>query len=114
VLQARKKLIEFKGLTPPASMSWMGNPDQRGCTTNIAVADKDHNIVLLTQTLGGIFGSLHVVPGTGITLNNEGIFGFLLDPVDGPNYPAPGKRIENQMGGAEPRGGYTTTGFQLH
>jgi len=67
-------------------------------TTNIAVVDKDHNMVLITQTLGDFFGSRHVVPGTGIILNNEGLF-FDFEPVNGPNYPAPGKRVENQMGG---------------
>jgi gamma-glutamyltranspeptidase/glutathione hydrolase len=67
-------------------------------TTNIAVVDKDHNMVLITQTLGDFFGCMHVVPGTGIILNNEGLF-FDFVPVDGPNYPAPGKRVENQMGG---------------
>jgi gamma-glutamyltranspeptidase len=91
---------EFPGLTPPAGISGMNpNPHVRDCTTNIAVADKDHNIVLITQTLGAGLGSMHIVPGTGITLNNEGTY-FNLDPVNGPNYPGPGKRVENQMGGA--------------
>lgn len=69
------------------------------CTTNLAVVDKDHNVVCITQTIGSAFGSMHVVPGTGITLNNEGQF-FDLEPINGPNYPEAGKRVENQMGAA--------------
>lgn len=75
-----------------------GRLDTRESTTNIAVVDKNHNVVLITQTLGSFYGSMHVVPDTGVILNNEGLF-FDFVPVDGPNYPAPGKRVENQMGG---------------
>ena len=32
----------------------------------------------------------------GIILNNEGVF-FDLDPLDGPNYPAAGKRVQHDM-----------------
>ena len=70
-----------------------------GATTNLAVVDKDHNVCCITQTLGSGFGCCHVVPGTGIILNNEGQF-FDLEPVGGPNYPGAGKRVENQMGPA--------------
>jgi len=70
-----------------------------GTTTNIAVVDKDHNICIITQTIGDWFGSFHVVPGTGIVLNNEGTF-YDLKPLNGPNYPEAGKKSEHQMGGA--------------
>jgi len=66
-------------------------------TTSIMAIDKDGNVASITQTLGGPFGSMHVVPGTGIILNNEGEY-FDLEPVNGPNYPAPGRLEENQMG----------------
>lgn len=69
-----------------------------GCTTSLAVIDKDHNVCMITQTLNNAMGSLQVVPGTGIVLNNEGNY-FSLDP-NGPNYPEAGKRNENQMGPA--------------
>jgi gamma-glutamyltranspeptidase/glutathione hydrolase len=59
--------------------------------------DKEGNVASITQTLGGAFGSMHVVPGTGIILNNEGEY-FDLEPANGPNYPAPGRLEENQMG----------------
>ena len=73
--------------------------ESEGSTTNIAVVDKDNNACLITQTLGSSLGCMHVVPGTGITLNNEGKY-FDLEPLDGPNYPAGGKKVENQMGPA--------------
>lgn len=71
----------------------------KGSTTTIAVVDKDYNVCLITQTIGDWFGSFHVVPGTGILLNNEGTF-YDLEPFNGPNYPAAGKKSEHQMGGA--------------
>lgn len=71
----------------------------RESTSNIAVIDKDHNVVLITQTIGDFMGSLNVVPGTGIILNNEGCF-YDLEPLNGPNYPQGGKKVENQMGAA--------------
>jgi gamma-glutamyltranspeptidase/glutathione hydrolase len=40
-------------------------------TTHFVVADSDGNIVSATQTLGGLFGSKIMVPGTGIWLNNS-------------------------------------------
>lgn len=70
-----------------------------GATTNLAVIDKDHNVCIITQTLGSAYGTLNVVPGTGIVLTNEGKY-FDLEPIDGPNYPEAGKRNENQMGPA--------------
>ena len=43
-----------------------------GMTTHFAVADKDGNVVSITQTLGGGFGSALAPEGTGIFLNNMG------------------------------------------
>ncbi len=68
----------------------------RGGTTHLTVVDKDRNAVAMTLTLGPSFGCMHIVPGTGIILNNEGVF-FDLDPLDGPNYPAAGKRVQHDM-----------------
>lgn len=71
----------------------------RSTTTSIAAVDKDGNVAIITQTIGAGNGSMHIVPGTGIILNNEGTY-FDLKPANGPNYPAPGRKVENQMGGA--------------
>jgi gamma-glutamyltranspeptidase/glutathione hydrolase len=39
-------------------------------TTSFSVADRDGNVVCITQSLGSVFGSGIVAPGTGICLNN--------------------------------------------
>jgi gamma-glutamyltranspeptidase/glutathione hydrolase len=39
-------------------------------TTHFAVADADGTVVTVTQTLGSVFGSGVMVPGTGLLLNN--------------------------------------------
>ena len=69
---------------------------RRGGTTHLTVVDEERNAVAMTLTLGPDFGSMHVVPGTGIILNNEGVF-FDLDPPGGPNFPAAGKRVQHDM-----------------
>lgn len=46
-------------------------PDGSSETTHFTLADKDHNIVVSTQTINGWFGSAMVAQGTGIVLNNE-------------------------------------------
>jgi gamma-glutamyltranspeptidase/glutathione hydrolase len=91
----------------------------RSTTTSIAAVDKWGNVALITQTIGAGHGSMHVVPGTGIILNNEGVY-FDLHPKNGPNYPGPGKLVENQMGGIMVlkdgkfyAGAATPTGWQI-
>ena len=62
-----------------------------GHTTHISVIDRDRNMVALTSTLGAIYGSGVVVPGTGILLNNGTTW---FDPRPGTqNSIAPGRRI---------------------
>ena len=60
------------------------------CTTHISVVDRHRNMVALTHTAVSLFGSMVVVPGTGILLNNGMIW---FNPEAGrPNSIAPGKR----------------------
>ncbi|MCH7653898.1 MAG: gamma-glutamyltransferase [Chloroflexi bacterium] len=71
-----------------------GNPEEfdGGMTTHFAVADRDGNVVSVTQTLGGGFGSA-VAPGdTGIFLNN---MCYWFDLEEGsPNLIGPGVRVD--------------------
>jgi gamma-glutamyltranspeptidase/glutathione hydrolase len=45
-------------------------PRSEGHTTSFSIADRDGNMVCVTQSLGSVFGSGVVVPGTGVCLNN--------------------------------------------
>src|SRR5215475_7606735 len=45
-------------------------PATEGHTTSFSIADKHGNMVCVTQSLGSVFGSGVVVPGTGMCLNN--------------------------------------------
>lgn len=45
------------------------HPDKEH-TTSLSVADRDGNLVCITQSLGGLFGSGVVIPGTGVCMNN--------------------------------------------
>ena len=63
-----------------------------GLTTHLSVADRDGNVVSVTQTLGGGFGSAFAVPETGIFLNNMISF-FNLDS-ESKNVMSPNKRVD--------------------
>lgn len=71
---------------PPAS----GGDSAGQHTTHLTVIDRERNMVSLTASLGQLFGSGVVVPGTGVTMNN-GMMWF--DPEPGHvNSIGPGKR----------------------
>jgi gamma-glutamyltranspeptidase/glutathione hydrolase len=62
-----------------------------GHTTSFSIADAEGNLVCITQSLGGTFGSFVVVPGTGVCLNN---FLYWADVRPGsPNRVAPGSPL---------------------
>ena len=61
-------------------------------TTHFAVADRDGNVVSVTQTLGGGFGSSVIAGDTGIFLNNMGSY-FELDEGS-PNRIGPWKQVD--------------------
>jgi gamma-glutamyltranspeptidase/glutathione hydrolase len=74
-----------------------GNPFsfQSGGTTHASFADKDGNVVALTQTINLFFASGVVIPGYGITMNDE-MDDFV--PVPGnANSIAPGKKPLSSM-----------------
>jgi gamma-glutamyltranspeptidase/glutathione hydrolase len=59
------------------------------------VADRDGNVVCLTQSLGAGFGCGVVIPGTGVCLNNYLYFGE-INP-NGTNYMRPGGQVAQPM-----------------
>ncbi len=73
---------------------WMAEApegEDPGHTTSFSIADKDGNMICVTQSLGAAFGSGVVVPGTGICLNN---FLYWADVQPGsPNRAAPGRAL---------------------
>ena len=71
-----------------------GSPEEfdAGMTTAFSVADRDGNVVSVTQTLGGGFGSGAAVGDTGIFLNNMASY-FELEESS-PNRIGPGKRVD--------------------
>ena len=84
---------EFSRMIPSGSLK-AGSADEfdGGMTTHFAVADSDGNVVSVTQTLGGGFGSA-VAPGdTGLFLNN---MAHWFDLEEGaPNRLEGGKRVD--------------------
>src|SRR5262249_59492146 len=64
-------------------------------TIHVAAADREGNLVSMTISQGGLFGSCLAVPDTGIILGH-GMCRF--DPHPGlPNSPGPGKRPLNNV-----------------
>jgi gamma-glutamyltranspeptidase/glutathione hydrolase len=75
------------------SRPYPGNNES--CTTFVSAWDKEGNVVAITQTLNGYYGSGVAVPGTGVVLNNAMV---LFDPRPGQaNSIAPGKRPLSSM-----------------
>jgi gamma-glutamyltranspeptidase/glutathione hydrolase len=58
------KALPFESPARPA-------PEEEEYTTHFVIADSQGNVVTSTQTLGMLFGSKVMVPGTGIWLNNS-------------------------------------------
>ncbi len=82
--------------TPSASSSPSASPvrldltEQRGHTTHFVVADREGNVVSMTQTLGNIFGSKVMPEGTGIWLNNSIAYSY-FEPEGNPFDVFPGR-----------------------
>lgn len=102
---ARAKLIRLDGRqaaigpgNPGAFQAdGSGTPQDRSCTTHLGVVDSDGMMVSLTNTVGDLWGSFVVVPGTGVLLN-DGMIWF--DPVPGRiNSVAPRKMPLSAMAG---------------
>ena len=60
-------------------------------TTSFSIVDPEGNAVACTPTLGGNFGNMVVMGGTGLLLNNGMRLGSTSPYPDNPNYVAPGR-----------------------
>src|SRR5262249_2325614 len=75
-------------LRPGSSTKGSGEEEY---TTHFVVADSQGNVVTSTQTLGMLFGSKVMVPGTGIWLNNSMQY-CTFEPKGNPLDAIPGQR----------------------
>lgn len=62
-----------------------------GLTTHFVTADSEGNVVTITQTLGGAFGSAVVAGDTGVFMNNMCKWFDINPGTDSPNLIGPGK-----------------------
>lgn len=99
-----RRIQPDKTLSPKEYGTAASAPDDRG-TSHFCVADKDGNVVTMTETINGLFGSLVVAGSYGIVLNNEmddftmpsdqpNLYGLVQSPA---NMVAPGKRPLSSM-----------------
>lgn len=72
VQRLRDRVRDRRPIVGPTEQ-WMEAPaagEDSGHTTSFSIADREGNLVCVTQSLGSPFGSGIVVPGTGVCLNN--------------------------------------------
>jgi gamma-glutamyltranspeptidase/glutathione hydrolase len=65
----RARVRDKKPITGPTEQ-WTSDVAEEGHTTSFSIGDAEGNMVCVTQSLGSVFGSAVVVPGTGICCNN--------------------------------------------
>ncbi|PZR96765.1 MAG: gamma-glutamyltranspeptidase [Stutzerimonas stutzeri] len=93
VEKLRARVRDGKPIDGPTEQ-WMPQApagEDPGHTTSFSIADREGNLICVTQSIGSPFGSGVVVPGTGITLNN---FLYWADVQPGsPNRSLPGSEL---------------------
>lgn len=75
----RRRINDPRSLSGPtehATDAWRNDPFMEN-TTSLTAADRDGNMVTITQSLGQYFGSGLIVPDTGVALNNIPYYGDL-------------------------------------
>ncbi len=88
VERLRARLRDGKPITGPTEQWVPQAGEDPGHTTSFSIADREGNLICVTQSLGSPFGSGVVVPGTGLCLNN---FLYWADVQPGsPNRSRPG------------------------
>lgn len=105
-LSARASLISMAASMGVAEAGDLGpvplgiDTTPEGGTTHVSIVDKNGNVVVMTSTIEGGFGSYHMTR-SGFLLNNE-LTDFSANPVDAEGNPianrvAPGKRPRSSM-----------------
>ncbi len=90
-IEPRKALpLQLPSLIPGHSPKGRGEQEEQ-YTTHFVVADSQGNVVTSTQTLGQLFGSKVMAPGTGIWLNNSMAY-CTFEPKGNPLDALPGRR----------------------
>jgi len=90
VAKLRKRVADGKPIDGPTEQWIEARPidERKEHTTSFSAADREGNVVCITQSLGATFGCGVVVPGTGVCLNNFLYWGE-VNPK-GTNYMRPG------------------------
>ena len=93
VARLRKRVADGKPIDGPTEQWVEPKPvdERKEHTTSFSAADREGNVVCLTQSLGAGFGCGVVVPGTGVCLNNFLYWGE-VNPK-GTNYMRPGGQL---------------------
>jgi gamma-glutamyltranspeptidase/glutathione hydrolase len=93
-VQGLRDRIQSGGVIAGPTEQWTSEPppgEDPGHTTSFSIADRDGNLVCITQSLGSVFGSGVAIPGTGVVLNN---FLYWADVQPGsPNRAVPGQSL---------------------
>ena len=93
VEKLRTRVRDGKPVVGPTEQ-WMEPPaggEDPGHTTSFSIADREGNLICVTQSLGSPFGSGVVVPGTGVCLNNF-LYWTEVNPKS-PNRTKPGAEL---------------------
>jgi gamma-glutamyltranspeptidase/glutathione hydrolase len=91
-VEALRARVRDKKPITGATEQWtadMADKPEEGHTTSFSIADAEGNMVCVTQSLGAVFGSGVVVPGTGICCNNF-LYWADVNPAS-PNRAKPGE-----------------------
>ncbi len=91
VAHLRRRLTDGQPVIGPTEQWMPQDKEDPAHTTSLSIADRDGNLVCLTQSLGSPFGSGVVVPGTGICMNN--VLYWADVQLDSPNRSKPGEDI---------------------
>jgi len=95
----RKKNVKKQGAVHPVQdlLDQANSPAYKYATTTLATMDEEGNAVVITQTLGGGFGSGYVAGNTGVVFNNA--LDWMTLEKNKANSVAPGKGITWCIGG---------------